>query len=170
MKSVFGEPLQVAGAAKRRSCWWRRSRYGFGAGGGSHPNGEHNGDGNGKTEGGGGGGGVAGFFRQELWRSRRTGHRFITYPDWRLAAAIFSAGVAFGAMRPGGAESSALHLIARIMLACHHRVHGGYLNVARNWQAVRVLEFPALSNWTYLNSATFGQLPRRAVEARGASF
>ncbi len=33
-----------------------------------------------------------------------------------------------------------------------------------DWQAVRA-EFPALSNWTFLNSATFGQLPRRAVEA-----
>jgi cysteine desulfurase/selenocysteine lyase len=33
-----------------------------------------------------------------------------------------------------------------------------------DWTAVRA-EFPALENWTYLNSATFGQLPRRAIEA-----
>jgi len=26
-------------------------------------------------------------------------------------------------------------------------------------------EFPALGNWTYLNTATYGQMPRRAVEA-----
>jgi selenocysteine lyase/cysteine desulfurase len=33
-----------------------------------------------------------------------------------------------------------------------------------DWTAIRA-EFPALSQWTYLNSATFGQLPRRAAEA-----
>jgi selenocysteine lyase/cysteine desulfurase len=33
-----------------------------------------------------------------------------------------------------------------------------------DWQAIRA-EFPALSAWTCLNSATFGQLPRRAIEA-----
>ena len=33
-----------------------------------------------------------------------------------------------------------------------------------DWKVVRA-EFPALANWTYLNSATFGQIPRRAVEA-----
>src|SRR5580704_12428854 len=42
-------------------------------------------------------------------------------------------------------------------------------SIATNWQAVRA-EFPALSNWTYLNSATFGQLPRRAVEATARHF
>ena len=35
-----------------------------------------------------------------------------------------------------------------------------------DWEAIRA-EFPALSNWTFLNSATFGQLPRRAIEAVG---
>jgi cysteine desulfurase/selenocysteine lyase len=35
---------------------------------------------------------------------------------------------------------------------------------AVDWASVRA-EFPALGNWTYLNTATFGQLPRRAVEA-----
>ena len=35
---------------------------------------------------------------------------------------------------------------------------------AVNWASVRE-QFPALRNWTYLNTATFGQLPRRAVEA-----
>ncbi len=35
-----------------------------------------------------------------------------------------------------------------------------------DWRAIRS-EFPALSNWTYLNSATFGQIPRRAIEAVG---
>lgn len=33
-----------------------------------------------------------------------------------------------------------------------------------DWAAVRA-EFPALAGWTYLNTATFGQLPRRAVAA-----
>ncbi|HBY64715.1 MAG TPA: hypothetical protein DEH78_33255 [Solibacterales bacterium] len=33
-----------------------------------------------------------------------------------------------------------------------------------DWAAVRE-EFPALAHWTYLNTATFGQLPKRAVEA-----
>jgi cysteine desulfurase/selenocysteine lyase len=38
-----------------------------------------------------------------------------------------------------------------------------------DWNAVRA-EFPALSNWTYLNSATYGQVPRRGVEAIAAHF
>jgi cysteine desulfurase / selenocysteine lyase len=38
-----------------------------------------------------------------------------------------------------------------------------------DWEAVRG-EFPALANWTYLNTATFGQLPRRATEAVAAHF
>jgi cysteine desulfurase/selenocysteine lyase len=38
-----------------------------------------------------------------------------------------------------------------------------------NWQEVRA-EFPALSNWVYLNTATFGQLPKRAVEAVASHF
>jgi selenocysteine lyase/cysteine desulfurase len=33
-----------------------------------------------------------------------------------------------------------------------------------DWNAIRQ-EFPALAEWTYLNTATFGQLPRRATEA-----
>ena len=33
-----------------------------------------------------------------------------------------------------------------------------------DWQAIRA-QFPALTNWTYLNSATFGQLPKAAIEA-----
>ena len=33
-----------------------------------------------------------------------------------------------------------------------------------NWQKVRD-DFPALARWTYLNTATYGQVPRRAVEA-----
>ena len=36
---------------------------------------------------------------------------------------------------------------------------GGY-----DWSRVRA-QFPALRNWTYLNSATYGQLPKSAVEA-----
>jgi selenocysteine lyase/cysteine desulfurase len=36
--------------------------------------------------------------------------------------------------------------------------------MATNWEHVRA-QFPALSRWTYLNTATFGQLPSRAVEA-----
>ena len=33
-----------------------------------------------------------------------------------------------------------------------------------DWKAVRA-EFPALENWTYLNTATFGQLPRCGTDA-----
>jgi selenocysteine lyase/cysteine desulfurase len=36
--------------------------------------------------------------------------------------------------------------------------------MAVDWQAIRA-EFPALAGWTFLNTATFGQLPRCAVEA-----
>ncbi len=32
-----------------------------------------------------------------------------------------------------------------------------------NWAEVRA-EFPALAGWTYLNTATFGQLPKRATD------
>jgi selenocysteine lyase/cysteine desulfurase len=38
-----------------------------------------------------------------------------------------------------------------------------------DWEAVR-LEFPALANWTYLNTATFGQMPRRGTEAVAKHF
>lgn len=38
-----------------------------------------------------------------------------------------------------------------------------------DWDAVR-REFPALANWTYLNTATIGQLPRRATDAVAAHF
>jgi len=33
-----------------------------------------------------------------------------------------------------------------------------------DWRAIRD-EFPSLREWTYLNSATYGQVPRRAIEA-----
>ena len=38
-----------------------------------------------------------------------------------------------------------------------------------NWAEVRA-EFPALAGWTYLNTATFGQLPKRATDAVAAHF
>lgn len=38
-----------------------------------------------------------------------------------------------------------------------------------NWDTVRA-EFPALAQWTHLNTATFGQLPRRATEAVARHF
>ena len=38
-----------------------------------------------------------------------------------------------------------------------------------DWKKVRA-EFPALDNWTFLNTATFGQLPRRATEAVACHF
>jgi cysteine desulfurase/selenocysteine lyase len=41
--------------------------------------------------------------------------------------------------------------------------------MSMDWEAVRA-EFPALGNWTYLNTATFGQLPRRATEAVASHF
>jgi selenocysteine lyase/cysteine desulfurase len=38
-----------------------------------------------------------------------------------------------------------------------------------NWDAVRA-EFPALREWTYFNTASYGQMPRRAVEAAERHF
>jgi cysteine desulfurase/selenocysteine lyase len=38
-----------------------------------------------------------------------------------------------------------------------------------NWEAIRS-EFPALANWTYLNTATFGQLSRPSTEAVARHF
>lgn len=38
-----------------------------------------------------------------------------------------------------------------------------------HWSAIRE-EFPALQNWTYLNTATFGQIPRRSVDAIARHF
>lgn len=38
-----------------------------------------------------------------------------------------------------------------------------------DWNSVRA-EFPALANWTYLNTATYGQVPRRGVEANARHF
>lgn len=38
-----------------------------------------------------------------------------------------------------------------------------------NWDLLR-REFSALENWTYLNTATFGQMPRRGVEAAARHF
>jgi len=38
------------------------------------------------------------------------------------------------------------------------------LKTGVDWQAVRA-EFPSLRNWTYLNTATYGQMPARAVRA-----
>ena len=38
-----------------------------------------------------------------------------------------------------------------------------------DWREVRK-EFPALANWTYLNTATFGQLPRQTVAAVNGHF
>jgi cysteine desulfurase/selenocysteine lyase len=40
---------------------------------------------------------------------------------------------------------------------------------AADWKAVRS-EFPALERWTYLNTATFGQLPRRSSDAVARHF
>jgi cysteine desulfurase / selenocysteine lyase len=38
-----------------------------------------------------------------------------------------------------------------------------------DWQQVRA-EFPALADWTFLNTATFGQMPRRGAEAASRHF
>jgi cysteine desulfurase / selenocysteine lyase len=40
---------------------------------------------------------------------------------------------------------------------------------APDWKAVRA-EFPALANWTYLNTATYGQLPERSVQTVAGHF
>src|SRR5213080_3432617 len=49
------------------------------------------------------------------------------------------------------------------------RSYASAFDSAMNWNAVRH-EFPALENWTYLNTATFGQMPRRGVEAAARHF
>jgi cysteine desulfurase/selenocysteine lyase len=41
--------------------------------------------------------------------------------------------------------------------------------VSVDWESVR-REFPALAKWTYLNTATYGQLPRRATDAVAEHF
>ena len=41
--------------------------------------------------------------------------------------------------------------------------------MAIDWNAVRA-EFPALAEWTYLNTATYGHVPRRAVRAMDRHF
>jgi cysteine desulfurase/selenocysteine lyase len=41
--------------------------------------------------------------------------------------------------------------------------------MSTDWAAIR-REFPALAHWTFLNTATFGQLPRRATEAVARHF
>jgi cysteine desulfurase / selenocysteine lyase len=41
--------------------------------------------------------------------------------------------------------------------------------MAPDWGEIRG-EFPALTEWTYLNTATFGQMPRRAAEAVSRHF
>jgi selenocysteine lyase/cysteine desulfurase len=41
--------------------------------------------------------------------------------------------------------------------------------MATDWAEIRG-EFPALAEWTYLNTATFGQMPRRAAEAVARHF
>jgi cysteine desulfurase/selenocysteine lyase len=38
-----------------------------------------------------------------------------------------------------------------------------------DWNAIRA-EFPALAHWTYLNTATYGQIPRRSVDAIARHF
>jgi cysteine desulfurase/selenocysteine lyase len=43
------------------------------------------------------------------------------------------------------------------------------LTVRIDWDGIRA-QFPALEHWTYLNTATFGQLPRCAVEAVNRHF
>ncbi len=43
------------------------------------------------------------------------------------------------------------------------------MRAAPDWKLIRA-EFPALERWTYLNTATFGQVPRRAVEAVARHF
>lgn len=38
-----------------------------------------------------------------------------------------------------------------------------------DWKAIRA-EFPAVANWTFLNTATFGQMPRRATDSMTRHF
>jgi cysteine desulfurase / selenocysteine lyase len=41
--------------------------------------------------------------------------------------------------------------------------------MATDWAGIRA-EFPSLTEWTYLNTATFGQMPRRAAQAVARHF
>jgi cysteine desulfurase / selenocysteine lyase len=41
--------------------------------------------------------------------------------------------------------------------------------ITPDWQQIRA-EFPALADWTFLNTATFGQMPRRGAEAAARHF
>ena len=43
------------------------------------------------------------------------------------------------------------------------------MDVVTDWKKIRA-EFPALENWTFLNTATFGQLPKRATDAVARHF
>src|SRR5579862_2788642 len=43
------------------------------------------------------------------------------------------------------------------------------ITMRTDWQPVRA-EFPSLAAWTYLNTATFGQVPRRASDAVARHF
>src|SRR5207244_961111 len=40
----------------------------------------------------------------------------------------------------------------------------GIHEMTPDWKALRA-EFPALANWTFLNTATYGQMPRCAADA-----
>jgi len=88
VKSVFGEPVQVAGKTVVPVA---KVAYGFGGGTGSGPkrNGEPMG------EGGGGGGGVRAHPAGAL-EITENGTRFIGYHDLRWLAGAFAAGAVFG--------------------------------------------------------------------------
>ena len=38
-----------------------------------------------------------------------------------------------------------------------------------DWNSIRA-DFPALTNWTYLNTATYGHVPRRGMDALNGHF
>jgi len=93
VKSVFGEPIHTQGKTVVPVA---KVAYGFGAGSGTSPK-KHEGDGHSPAEGGGGGGGVRAFPAGAL-EITSEGTRFIPFPDWRWAAAVFTAGIWLGTM------------------------------------------------------------------------
>jgi uncharacterized spore protein YtfJ len=93
VKSVFGEPIRLEGKTVVPVA---KVRFGFGAGFGANPR-KSDKEVPTKAEGGGGGGGVQASPAGAL-EITPEGTRFVTFPDLRLIAGAFTAGLAIGAL------------------------------------------------------------------------
>ncbi len=94
VKSVFGEPIHTEG---RTVVPVANVAYGFGGGFGSGHRNHQAENGGQEGEGGGGGGGVRAYPAGALEITPQ-GTRFIPFPDMRLVAGAFLAGLAAGAL------------------------------------------------------------------------